>query len=144
MNIRISQTVSATLLAAALASPALSEQYVCTDDTQTGFFFNSNTESWVSSQLFEDHAFLVDTDAETISKFGQSGIIYDADDCKNAYNDVNDNDYMACHSFETMTGMIINRDLLRFSRTYYAGYVTGDTEREASFVAIGTCAELGG
>lgn len=143
MNIRVSQIAIATLLAASLAGAASAEQYVFTDDTQAGFFFNSNTESWQSEQWYQANAFLVDTDAETVSKFGRSGIIYESDDCKRDDRASDGNSYMACHSFETMTGMFINRALLRFARTFYAGYTAGDQDRARPLVAISTCAELG-
>lgn len=136
--------LATTIAAAILAGATSAEQYVCTDNTQTGFYFNSNTENWLSYQWFEDHSFLVDTDAETVSQFGRSGVIYGPDDCKRSQNASDDNSYLACHSFDTMMGMIINRDLLRFTRTYYAGYVTGDQEIDTPLVAIGTCAVLGG
>lgn len=135
--------LATTIAAATLAGPALAEQYVCQVEQSTGFAIVQG--EWRQTPFEDATQFLIDTDAETVSMFGQQGSFYDGDDCVLQFDsDTYALKFMRCLPDNRVFGMTFGVSSMRFIITQH-GYVGGDgDDRNEATVSIGTCAELGG
>ena len=137
MKQRISQTAIATLLAATLAGTASAEQYVCQTEQSTGFVFDGNG-GWRDTRFTNRPTYLVDTEALTVTEFGQ-GIKFTSLECKAGSGIMRD--WMTCSYSIGTSHFTFNRSFRRFSEASLFGSVGSSDE---PWIAIGSCAELGG
>lgn len=138
MNIRVSQIAIATLLAASLAGAASAEQYVCQTEQMTGFTPDDNG-GWRDTRFTNRPTYLVDTEALTVTEFGKD-IKYTHLECELGGGIMPD--WMTCSYSIGTSHFTFNSSVRRFAEASIFGSVGSSLEEP--WIAIGSCAELGG